>query len=251
MRRLTSSLMVIAGLLVFGSAARAVDITECGQVVPRGQIGTLVGDLDCSDPNSLPIYGNGVKLERSATLELGGFFLIGPVSSSTGVDCHYKCQINGPGTIMGFSTGIRAGNRRIRVTNVKIDGATHTGIHAHHLLAHRLTVTGTGEMGISGPKAKYGKLLLFDSEISGNAKHGIAAGKLKLRNVIVTGNGAGGVHVHSSGGKARLIAVDSVFTGNSFDCPPDAHFCQDLDGSTKNLRRTRVGDTCFKGCPRN
>ncbi len=246
MRRLTSCLVATAALAVGAATAEAIDITECGQIVPRGQIGTLVGDLDCTDPNSLSVDGTGVYLEKRSTLELGGFSLIGPIASGDGVFCDSKCKVNGPGSIMGFSKGILAAGRLIRVTDVTIDGASDTGMRVLDLVARRCTVTGTGEWGIRGER-----VLIFDSDISGNAKHGIIAGKLRLVDVIVNGNGAGGVHVHSSGRKPRLAAVDSVFTGNSFDCPPDAHFCQDLDGSTKNLRRTLVGDTCFKGCPQN
>jgi hypothetical protein len=257
MRGLTSFLVVIGALALPSTQAGAVDITECLQVVPPRQVGNLVGDLDCTDPNSMiprpGFHRFAVELERGATLNLNGFSLVGPTLSdspsepeSSGVFCRYKCRVNGPGTITGFGFGIQGRHRRITVTDVTINGATGGGLSALQLMARRCTITGnTG--GVSGGHSQR-KFRIYDSEISGNDVVGVSGRKILLKNVIVTGNGKNGVF--SDDGK--VLALDSVIIGNGVDCaspPPPA--CRDLSGtSKKRLIRTLFG-TCSRCSSRN
>lgn len=75
------------------AAAKSVDVTTCGQVVPRGTIGVLTADLDCS-----MTMDEAVRLSPGAKLRLSGFTLtadhIGVLCAPVGV-----CRILGPGTI--------------------------------------------------------------------------------------------------------------------------------------------------------
>src|SRR4030095_16886715 len=98
---IAASLAIVVG--AFASEARAIDITACGQAVPAGQIGVLMGDLDCGSRTEEPSYG--VALENRAALDLNGHTITGP---RYGVYCPVACRIIGPGTITGAYYGIWA-----------------------------------------------------------------------------------------------------------------------------------------------
>jgi len=70
--RHSCSLAVGVILLLCGGRAQALDITSCGQTVPAGETGVLVGDLQC-DPAT-----RGVTLQYAATLDLNGHALVAP-----------------------------------------------------------------------------------------------------------------------------------------------------------------------------
>ena len=170
MSGLTSSLVVVAALAFGATQAHAVDITECGQVVddkPR-RVVNLVADLDCSDPNQYDHHA--ISLWRGGTLNLNGFSLIGPAGPSghtVGVVCWFSCRINGPGTIEGFQLGIETKYGPVRVTDVSITGAWHSGIDSETgtkgVRLQNATVTGTGLDGINAIR-----LVARDSVIIGN-----------------------------------------------------------------------------------
>jgi hypothetical protein len=196
MRGRTFSLAVIGLLAVGTTSASAVDITECGQVVPPRQVGNLVGDLDCTDPNSFDpnsYYLDAVAAERGATVNLNGFSLIGPESlpATTGVYCWRNCRVNGPGTITGFEVGIDGGRKKTKITDVDIVGAWDVGIDAPDVVVIRCTISGTrGSAGIRGRSYDYrGKIRIVDSVISDNETNGVTADKVIARNSEIVGNG--------------------------------------------------------------
>jgi len=89
-----ASIALLSLLLARPAAAgNLVDVTACGQVVPKGKIGVLTGDLDCSSTNV-----EGVRLLNGSKLRLAGFTL---TASRFGVMCENVavCRISGPGTI--------------------------------------------------------------------------------------------------------------------------------------------------------
>lgn len=88
-----ASIALLPLLLAGPAAAKSVDVTTCGQVVPRATIGVLTGDLDCSST-----IDESVHLSPGAKLRLSGFTL---TASRTGVLCAPVgvCRIFGPGTI--------------------------------------------------------------------------------------------------------------------------------------------------------
>jgi hypothetical protein len=218
MRGLASFLVVIGALSFAATQARAVDITECGQVVPPRQVGNLVGDLDCTDTDS-----GGVWLERGATLNLNGFGIIGSAESRSdaGVDCIASCRVNGPGTIIGFDEGIDGGAKKMRITDVDIVGSWQHGVEGDNVVLTRCTVSGTSDRAaVSGVLYdRYGrksKIKIVDSVISDNAQHGVTGVKVVVR--------------------------DSVIVGNGFDCPFDA--CYDIYVSKKALLRNTTFGSC-------
>src|SRR5262249_23441363 len=102
-----SVLALAASAPLLSAPAGAVDVVACGQVVQRGEVGDLVGDLACP--------GGGVVLEAKAALNLNGHVLAGPGAGSGsclfpdcgGVWCQgSRCTVEGPGEITGFPIGI-------------------------------------------------------------------------------------------------------------------------------------------------
>lgn len=89
-----ASLAVLPLLLAQpAAAANTVAVTTCGQLVPRGAVGVLTADLDCSMTTD-----EAVRLSPGAKLRLSGFTL---TASRIGVLCDPEgaCRIFGPGTI--------------------------------------------------------------------------------------------------------------------------------------------------------
>src|SRR5262245_55135545 len=108
------ALVVRAGIAV-AAAPEMVEVTTCGQEVPRGAIGYLTADLSCSptDPSV------GVVLGKRAQLDLRGFTLSGGYTavSCNPPDCGYqpcftrssRCTVYG-GTIDGAGYAAIAGS---------------------------------------------------------------------------------------------------------------------------------------------
>ncbi len=209
MRRLASSMVVIAGLLVLGSAARAVDITECGQVVPERQVANLVADLDCTDTSKYEL--SAITLRRGATLNFDGFSLIGPNTPEfvTGVDCHPPpCRVNGPGTIEGFRRALRGEPGAVRITDLDIIGGAGENIHAVRLILTRCTVSRGAGIRTHSDRHRPGKLTITDSVISDSLSEGISGGIVKLRNTTVTANDGDGIQAE------KVVARDSMIVDN-------------------------------------
>ncbi len=188
MRRLTSSLMVIAGLLVLGSAARAVDITECGQLVPPGETGVLQADLDCEaspgpsrcssdleitcdSDSDCPLGAcrpaSGVNLGdfplgNRAQLELNGHSIRG---AHFGIVCYVRrCTILGPGEVSGTGDAIRAFRGHLTVENVVLSESAY---------------------GIRSDRAK---VQLTDVLLRDNTSFGASVRKLRATNLSAIGN---------------------------------------------------------------
>jgi len=91
--RLASLALLTLLLAQPAAAAKLVDVTACGQVVPKRTIGVLTGDLDCSSSDV-----EAVRLLNGAKLRLSGFTL---TANRIGVLCENVavCRVSGPGTI--------------------------------------------------------------------------------------------------------------------------------------------------------
>ena len=59
--------------LMLSSVAYGVDISTCGQIVDAGQVGEVVGDLDCKAVSGSP----AVTLKPASTLHLNGHAVAG------------------------------------------------------------------------------------------------------------------------------------------------------------------------------
>ncbi len=231
MRRLTSSLMMIAGLLLVGSAARAVDITECGQLVPPGETGVLQADLDCeaspgpsrcssdlemicSSASDCPLGAclpaPGVNLGdfplgSRAQLELNGHSIRG---ARRGIVCYVRrCTILGPGEVSGTGDAIRAFRGHLTVENVVLSESGY-GIRTSHKTKVQLTDVLLRDNTHFG--ANVWKLRATNLSAIGN-RIGIDARTIEGTNITVENNevGLGGSHL------LRKATIDGLEATNN------------------------------------
>lgn len=267
--------------LLLAAPAAAFDVTTCGQIVPPGEAGVLLNDLDCS---AEPAGSDGITLGRKSSLDLQGHTLVTPPHSNEaqngGVRCAFgerKCRTNrdgitkckypagtchvfsssGTGSITGDS-GVLS-HRHLRIENVTID-VYGTAIFAHgNLVASGVTVdSGVGggitanKMTLSNVTASntndFGIITLLGEvrgtnvTVTGNARGGIRAGKVKIIGLTATGNGGASLSPVGGGVHAGHVTLtDSVVTGNTLVGAP-------VDIASGSLPRL-LGTTC--GTSRN
>jgi hypothetical protein len=225
---------VIGSLFLFSSTAAAIDVTACGQIVPAGEVGRLVGDLTCPE-SEIPDFA-AVVLERDATFELNGFTLAGELDM--GVQCRSRrCTVAGPGTLDGNGIavllfpstalnihdvtisnadwGILAGNGpglngRVVIANVTIEGSLEVALGGKLIRAVGLRVRNT--VPTDGLAVLADRLLGSDIEVTNNGSTGILARRIKATNLVATDNGDQGILALE-----RAILVDSTVTGNQAD----------------------------------
>lgn len=171
--------------LLLAALAGAVDITECRQVVPPGEVAQLRRDLDCTSQPTFPFSAEGVHLRDGARLEMNGFTIRGD-ATGVGITCFdgethpTTCTVNGPGTVSGFWAGINGAGCLLVVRGVLLQG---------------------NDYGIVGPLAC--DLDAEDINVVDNAEDGIQVGRMRARNLIVRGNGGRGI-------VARRIDAESL-----------------------------------------
>lgn len=204
------------GLLFAAEAARAVDVTECGQTIAAGQTGVLRRGLTCGNRPTWPFSPEGVRLAPGAKLDLDGFTIAGN-GSGVGVYCEggrRACTIKGPGEVRAFYAGVNCGGCRIVARNVAFNGNV-IGIYAPlvgTLQAKRVVANDNTETGIWTHR-----LRVVDVEASRNGFYGVAGNeRLSLRGVEATGNGYEGVRcLGFECGKTEIVG--STVTGNGAD----------------------------------
>ena len=245
MRRLAVS--IVLAVLISAAPVRALEITFCGQVVPKNEVATLMNDLFCGNNN-----GPNVTLSGGATLKLNGHRIDG---GWAGVATYpgSLMRILGPGEITGANGNSYAaailpagkvvvdtvwlhGNRPgivatwkapIRLSNVLITDNIENGIMTSFVLdgsfvgpgtgkisGRHVTVAGNGGDGISMD----GPLSLRDTGINENGGAGIRIrGKhFLLQDVNVTDNGGGGV-VSTSLRRGKLKSSSAMGNGPEGD----------------------------------
>jgi hypothetical protein len=184
-------LLALAALLAAAPAfARpSVEVNTCGQVVPKGYLGYLIADLDCTGYEGAPgavIVGNG------GIFDLRGFTLT--TDDTFGVYCGGLTETNGDlnpctvmnGTITGGQTGHGIIGKRIKAANLVIDSAAVMGIFADGALkGENLSISGAGECGIRSDSPAR----LVDSTITTNGQYGFCGKSVRLYGSTVTGNG--------------------------------------------------------------
>lgn len=182
---LIASLVFVASV----SRAHAIDVTACGQFVPPREVGTLVGDLDCS-----AVAGPAVSLGKKAKLDLAGHTITGNAASA-GVSCTDHCSIVGGGTISGAEDCVRAVPPAGKTLQLVIEG---------------LTVSGCGN-GIAGQSGRPGtKLRAKDLVTTGNTGWGILVASVSGANVTASSNGGPGIVAGSGSVNGQSFTV----TGN-------------------------------------
>ena len=177
-------LLVLAVLLLLSGRAFGVDVTTCGQVVPRRDVGTLTTDLDCSSVSG----AYAVELGDKATLELDGHTITGRT-----IFCQSGCTVHGPGEVTGAQTGIFVNGARRAVT---VSG----GVSLH----------GNNEGIFNGGS----RLTLIDVDISNNSGSGIFVMSRRVRgsNVVANDNGGAGLFAQ----QATVMIDGLTANGNGF-----------------------------------
>jgi hypothetical protein len=206
-------LIVVLAVVAAPRVAGAVDVTTCEQVIEAGEVAELRQDLACARRPIWPFSALGVYLEPGATLVMNGFTIAGD-GSGVGVNCYgsRRCTIQGPGEIRGFELGVNCGGCRLVARDVAFrDNVSGILIPKSGILdAERVVASDNAEFGIWAHR-----LRATDVEAERNGWAGIAANaSLRLRRVVVTGNGYDGVRcLGFRCGRTRI--ADSTVTGNA------------------------------------
>jgi hypothetical protein len=199
-------------LLGAARVVAAVDVTECGQVIPAGEVAVLRRNLDCTSRPTWPFSALGVYLAQNTTLEMNGFTITGNGTGS-GIYCHgsRRCTIEGPGEIREFEVGVNCGGCRLIVRDIAFrDNADGILIPKSGILeAERVVASDNSRIGIWAHRIR-----AIDVEAERNGSAGIAGNaSLRLRRVTVRDNAYDGVRcLGFVCGRARII--DSTVTGN-------------------------------------
>jgi hypothetical protein len=197
MRALAPVLFLILTIATSASAKTMVPITACGDTVPRGAIGYLTGDLDCSGMNETM----GVIVLPGAGLELRGFTITG---GDFGVACYdVRDTPYGPGFYTGGSCHIDGGGGRI------VASYAH-GIGGTNLRVANITIDGAGQEGVSADaKIRLDNVTITNCLIDGARGHGVTA-----VGSTITNSGENGMHAHV----VRLIHTTVTGNGVGPDC---------------------------------
>lgn len=234
------SLVVVLGV-TSADLARAFDVARCGDVVPRGEVGVLIADLDCSamqgrceggaaagmacdveadcgDPGSCSRIAVG--LEHEASLDLQGHTLLGPSISGgymavSAVHCEKfpalfqgcnrsKGTVVGPGLIRGnFYLG------RGALTNMDvIEGFVQVG---EKLDAQGVTITDAPWQAAIMSWHRKTDFTLKDVVISNapdfgiHASGGLISARLNATNVTVNGCGEVGIVIDQMTGTGVTV----------------------------------------------
>jgi hypothetical protein len=189
----------------WSSLAGAVDVTTCDQLVPAGQVGEVLEDLDCSGG---PFFG--VSLGAGATLHLNGHRLNGPTAGGAIIYALKSATVVGPGEIDTSPEGacILASNGSLIVdggaTGIDIHGCSD-GIDVQHSASiANVTVHDNAFAGIFAVHLK-----VTNVSSSGNKLGLIGDISVKARSVVVSGNSYGGINAD------KIVSlIDSTVDGS-------------------------------------
>jgi hypothetical protein len=184
---------LVLALTASAGAKTMVPITACSDVVPRGAIGYLTGDVDCAGLGA----SAGVVLLPGSGLELRGFTITGAIF---GVGCFDirdngygpgfysggSCRIDGGGGSIVASEAHGIAGTRVDVKNLTIDGAGQEGVSADKIRLENVTITNCLGDGAAGKG-----IFASGSTITNSGEDGIAGRTVRLVGTTVTGNGIG------------------------------------------------------------
>src|SRR5262245_12649283 len=224
MRPLVVPLLV----LLVARPGAALDITACGAAVPQGEVGIVLGDLDCSGEYA------AVTLAQRASLDLNGHAIRGPATK--GVVCTAKrctvmsslpgAEITGtitgifkftPGLLMVSDVsvhdldapfpgdhGIEAPDSRVDLARVSTLRTGYRGVIAQRLRATDIESSGHVDVGILVIRTLKSTNLTAD----GNGGIGVVANRITAQNLVARDNGGAGV-------QAQTVRIDGgTITGN-------------------------------------
>ena len=227
-------LLCTALLLALATRAWAVDITACGQVVPRGETGVLLADLECPAqgqvcfdddsiacaqdtdcPGANGCWGPAVRLEQRATLLLNGHTLGGGRRAT--IWCERNCVVRGPGSIENEAEALAPiavfGFRHVEIYEVTTAGGS-VGVQAGiDKRGGRITATSVNANGAYAYGLySFRRTLATNVRADGNYA-GIAAYRLVGFNVTTNDNRWVGVAVGGAARLTNLTAKDNSLHG--------------------------------------
>jgi hypothetical protein len=255
-------------VLLHAVPAAAVDITSCGEIVPAGQTGVLMADLDCT---ASPVDVPNVELRAGATLDMNGHSLSRQdPGNGIAILCpsRSRCTIKGPGTIFGHVIASSGGNQviedvtvqdvesgilayihgtprlgKLRLTNVTVTGAEYAGVYANRVTAENLQVVGTEEgFGI------YGGVRGTNIVASDNGGGGIVGKRVRIDGLVATNNGGGGAPFSFGGvyAPSGIVSLrNSTVTGNQADYSPETSGQIDIIARRARLANTTCGHSVY------
>jgi hypothetical protein len=181
--------------LMLSSAAYAVDIGTCGQIVFPGDTATVVADLNCSAAAAA-----AVMLKPGSTLLLNGHAISGGqigIETEPGKKGGPTTHVQGPGTIEGMTGCAIWAQNKVTVWNVDLhaNGCGITAVYNYPLTLEQVSITDN-----AGDAITYLSVLgngRIDGDgvtITGNGGDGIlTTGKVALEDALVRDNGGVGV----------------------------------------------------------
>lgn len=210
-----------------------VEITTCGQVIPKKALGYLTADLDCSGYTGGPAdvgshdHGAAVYMGKKSRLDLRGFTL---TAGKHGVRCdvqscgRHRCS-QGPCEV--FNGTIVA----------SVPENSH-GVSGQRPNVHDVTVRGFWFC-----IQAFRRLTLSNSTIDDCTGVGVIGKSLTITNTNVTDSGnAGVVSAYTSGAAPRL--TDSSVTGSGGACTSVA--CADIVASREPRLVNSTCETSYK-----
>lgn len=199
MRRILTTVVILGIVSPAAAAPLPVALTACGQAVPRRTVGYLVGDLDCTGPQTGAAAIAAVLVAKRGTLELRGYTIRGSgvacgevVTDSLGQTALTNvgtCTIDGGGGVIAEAAAHGVSAKKLSARDITIrDSGAEGAWSMNGVTLDNVTITGSGGFGarIDVKKAK-----VSNSTITGNGEYGIDADKLLLTGSTVTGNGIG------------------------------------------------------------
>lgn len=216
--------------LMLSSAAYAVDIATCGQIVFPGETATVVANLDCSAAAT-----PAVMLKSGSMLLLNGHNLSGgPIGIETepGKKGGPTTWIQGPGKITGMTGCAIWAQNKVTVQNVDLhaNGCGITAVYNYPLSLEQVSITDNDGDAITYLSVLGNGRIEGDGvTITGNGGDGIlTTGKVTLEDALVRDNGGVGVE--------SILKSIRVMRGT---------LVHNADGDVVSFRRSKLVDaTC-------
>jgi hypothetical protein len=214
------------------AASPMIEITTCGQQIPKRAIGYLSADLVCSTLTP----SIGVHLARGAQLDLRGFTLSGGYvsvscepagcESPPCVSRRGRCEVYG-GTIEDAGHTAVAGGRAF-IHELTISNSTTYAVLGHSRVDAVNVHLVSNPLGLQARKLSVTNSLLEASQVN--------ATRARLTSTTITGNPTFGAVGHA----LQLVDSHVVGNGTSFQCATE--ICADL--FTTKRPRLDATSTC-------
>lgn len=195
-RLLAFVLLTCSPLAAFAAAPPPVEVTTCGQAIPRRAVGYLTADLDCTGYDGVPA---AILVSRNATLELRGHRVTGGLLTVACAELRpdrfgvirlqdsSRCTVVGGGGVVSGAEAHGVFATELTISDVTIENSGQEGIYTRKKArVTNVIVTGSGGHGmrLDGPSIVRG------STVTNSGENGIVClRKLRIYDSSVTGSG--------------------------------------------------------------